>query len=440
MSDSGGQLTNGGPRPDRGHPGSRRPLPERFCNLDRLLAVMRQRQVDSGLVLYLRPNVFYMSGYSSKPNQSVHETNGYGVFFLSPSKPEESILVVPDIDIAAFHSNPSWIKDVRAYASMPLPFDLPVGPDTIGRSVPKEILASKLGSRIANTYEESLLSASKRAMNDLGIKNGRVGFDDLRLARSLGTDAMEVVDAYGLMKYVRQVKTAEEIDLLRAAAMINEEAISQLVDAWQPGMTWFDLNHAYHVNVARLGGFVHDPGGVIVANPRGIEPVFYVDSGLDDFELTPGMNVMLDCHGTLNQYCWDSGKTWVVQDKRRGVAALVERATIEAMHAVNDAIRPGVKLRELQRIGFAVFEALKVPDARRASVFFHGLGLEHADVEVLSAAGRPDWQIEEGQLVATHIVYPGDASVRFYLEDNAIAHPQGGRSLYSWSYETLVNR
>ena len=185
---------------------------------------------------------------------------------------------------------------------------------------------------------------------------------------------------------------------------------------------------------------MHDPGGVILASPRGIESVFYIDTGLEDFELKPGMNIMLDCHGTLNQYCWDAGKTWTIESARTGLAALVERAGIEAMHAVNSAVRPGVELRELQAIGLRVFEQMRVPDARRTSIFFHGLGLEHSDVEMLSAAGRPDWKIEDGaQLVSTHVIYPGDQTVRYYLEDNVIARPSGGESLYSWSYETLVN-
>jgi len=276
-------------------------------------------------------------------------------------------------------------------------------------------------------------------MKDLGMTCGRIGFDSLHFAHSMVDAEIEVVDAYNLMRSVRQVKTPEEIELLRAAAAINESAIQQLVKAWSPGMTWFDLNHVYHVNVAKLGGFVNDPGGVIVANPPGIEPVFYVDTGMDDFELKPGMNIMLDCHGTLNHYCWDSGKTWIIESERTGAAALVERAAIESMQRMRDALKPGMPLGQLQEVGLGVFRQLGAPEPDRASVFFHGLGLEHSDVEVLSAAGRPDWRIEENQLVATHIVYAGDASIRFYLEDNAIAHSAGSETLYTWSYETLVN-
>ena len=423
----------------RGHPGSRPLLPERFCNYDRLLWALEQRNVTDGLVISLRPNVFYLSGYTSKVNQSLHETNGFGAIFLSPKDPEHPILVVPDFELASFVVMPTWIKDIRAY-QVALPYDMPVDGKGFDRYVPSNVLTTEWGENARATYEESLIAASKRALADLGISSGRVAFDNVRFAQALAKPEMEIADAYDLMKFVRQVKTSEEITLMRAAAAINERAIEMLVKQWASGMTWFDLNHAYHVNVASLGGFVHDPGGVILANPPTIEPpVFFIDSGREDFELVPGMNIMLDCHGTLNQYCWDAGKTWSIGAERTGVAAAVERAGIEAMHAVNAAVRPGVELRELQAIGLRVFEQMRIPDPRRTSIFFHSLGLEHSDVEVLSRAGRPDWRIEEGQLVATHVIYPGDQAVRYYLEDNAIAHEDGGESLYSWSFETLVN-
>jgi Xaa-Pro aminopeptidase len=425
--------------PGRGHPGSRPKLPERFCNLDRLISLMKQRHVTEGLVIYLRPNVFYLSGYSSKPSQSVHETNGYGAVVLSPKEPEHPILVVPDLDLKFFLLNPTWVADIRAYANMVLPFDMQADGPAFDRSVPHEVTATEWGARARAKYESGFIVACRRAMKDLGIRSGNVGFDDLRLARTLAGDSMNVIDAYGLMQSVRQVKTPEELELMRLGAAINERAITQLVDSWSHGMTWFDLNHQYHMNVAALGGFVHDPGGVIVSNPRGIEPVFNIDTGLEDFEITPGMNLMLDCHGTINQYCWDSGKTWTVEAQRVGDAALIERAAIESMQTIQKELVPGVSLGELQRIGRKVFENLHVPDWRRVSVCFHGLGLEHGDVEILTSAGRPDWRIEDGQVVATHVIYPGEPNLRFYLEDNAVARPGGGESLYSWTLGTLLN-
>jgi Xaa-Pro aminopeptidase len=422
----------------RGHPGARPPIPERFCNTERLLWMMEQRGLD-GIVVSVRPNVYYMSGYASRASQAQHESGGYGAFFLSAAEPEHPILAIPDFELTYVAAHPSWVKDFRVYPVMSLPYHLPVDDAAFARSVPPRLLHLDWVENARRTYTENFQEACSAAMAALRLDRGRIGFDEPRFAQGLVGDGVEVIDAYSMLLGVRQVKTAAEIEMLRLGARINEGAILELVSSWQPGMTWLDLNHLYHVNVIKRGGFVTDPGGVIVNNPQGIEAVFEMDAGTDDFEIVPGMNIMLDCHGMVNLYRWDSGKTWVVESERTGTGALIERAAIEAMEAVKAAIVPGVELRALQEVGLDVFRRLGVPDWERTSIFFHGLGLSHSDVEVLTKAGRPDWKMEDGQIVSTHVVYPGSLEERFYLEDNAIARPAGGESLYDWDFETLLN-
>ena len=45
------------------HPFPREPLPERFCNFDRLLEMLELWNLD-GLVLSSEKNVFYLSGFN----------------------------------------------------------------------------------------------------------------------------------------------------------------------------------------------------------------------------------------------------------------------------------------------------------------------------------------------------------------------------------------
>ena len=63
--------------------------------------------------------------------------------------------------------------------------------------------------------------------------------------------------------------------------------------------------------------------GVIRAARR---PRSRSQTGLEDFEVEPGIHVMFDCHGTLDLYCWDGGKTWVVGGEPEGGAQAVCRA------------------------------------------------------------------------------------------------------------------
>jgi Xaa-Pro dipeptidase len=100
----------------------RTPLPERLCNLGRLLDTMEQRGMD-GVVSYLRPNVLYLSGFAPPASASVHETNGYAAVVISRHAPEHPVIVLAEFDLAHFLGQPSWIRDTRPYATLLTPFE-----------------------------------------------------------------------------------------------------------------------------------------------------------------------------------------------------------------------------------------------------------------------------------------------------------------------------
>jgi Xaa-Pro aminopeptidase len=237
------------------------------------------------------------------------------------------------------------------------------------------------------------------------------------------------------MKYVRQVKTQDELAILVKAARLNETILRYTMDVWRPGMTWRDLTTAYHVKCAELGGFVRDPGAIVVGN-RGADDWSFpmVGRQTEDYEIQVGDSMMWDCHGTYNGYCWDGGKTWVVEGAREGAAKTIEVAAVEAMKQIESHMVPGASLAELQRLGLDTIRRHGVPDPDRALIFFHGLGLEHGDLEI-STLSRGDIALEKDMVMSMHVVYPGGPRERFYIEDNALVTDQGGKSLYSWGVE-----
>jgi Xaa-Pro aminopeptidase len=392
---------------------TRTALPAQFCNLSRLFDTLEQRQLE-GVVAYLRPNVFYLSGFAPPSNQSVHETNGYAAVVVSRHAPDHPIIVVAEFDLAYFRLQPSWITDVRPYATLILPFDIPLGPMPLDRFIPAAERSSDWAQVARAAYVPSLIEGVRSAMRDLRLQQGRVGFDDLRLAQALSSPEVQVVDAYGALKYVRQVKTADEVELLRKATRLNQVALEQTIGSWSPGTTWQELIHTYNVTATALGGFVRDPGAVVLANAPGSDPALYMTSGLEDFEVQPGMHIMWDCHGTWQHYCWD-------------VAA--------AMSALQDAMKPGARLSQLQASGRRAFRQAGLPNADDAFIFFHGLGLEHIDMEV--TASHQDWALEDGMVVSAHLQVPGDDHHRGWLEEIFLVTPGGGEPFFSWDHNPI---
>ena len=68
-------------------------------------------------------------------------------------------------------------------------------------------------------------------------------------------------------------------------------------------------------------------------------------------------------------------------------------ATAEAMRVIEDAMRPGTGITELQLLGRDVYRKMGVPRPESVLIFFHGLGLSHMDLEEIQADGTPlgDW-------------------------------------------------
>ena len=412
-------------------------LPERFCNLDRLLFSMRSRGLD-GIVATAPLDVFYLTGFNGIAHKS-DEPRPYAVI-ISREAPENAVMVIADYYVGSLLSQPTWIRDVRPFRAVMMPLDLPADRADIDRFIPDSGRGVEWVEAARERYAFGMHDAVRAALADLRLDRGRVAFDDLGFAHKLGVDGLEIADGYDPMMYARAVKTSYEMVLLERATSLNQAAIERAVSSWQRGMSWRELNRAYQHAVVDLGGFFRDPGAMVWGHPRGTDAAITLQTGLEDFPVEPGMHVMFDCHGTLDLYCWDGGKTWVVDAEPEGDARRHADATAAATETVLAAMRPGARVSELQAAGRAAFRKAGVADADAAVIFFHGLGLSHMDLEQSTADGKPntDWALEENMVVAAHLLYPGDERRRMWVEEVAHVTPDGGRPLFRWGFHPLT--
>jgi len=410
---------------------ARQPLPERFCNLERLLAAMAARGLD-GIVLSTPLNVFYLCGFNGIAHKA-DEPRPYAAV-LSRHAPDHPIVVLADYYLAAFLAQPSWVRDIRPFRAVMMPLDRAPQRHDIDRFIPRAASELDWVRNARARYAFDMGSALRGALADLNLQGGRIGFDDLALGQRLGVEPAVVVDAYDTLMFARAVKTPTEIGLLRRATALNREAIERTVRSWEKGMRWRDLNRAYHAAVVDLGGFVRDPGAMVWGHPRGSEAALTLQTGLEDFEVERGLHVMFDCHGTLDLYCWDGGKTWVVGGEPQGEGKRNLRASAQVAEQLVAEMKPGTRPSQLQGRGRELYRKAGVADADAAIVFFHGLGLSHMDVEQTTA----DWRFEAGMVVPLHMVYPGGESSRAWLEEVVLITEEGGEPFFGWGYEPLL--
>jgi Xaa-Pro aminopeptidase len=412
-------------------------LAKRFCNLDRLYHAMEARGLE-GIVATTPQNVYYLTGFNAIAHKS-DEPRPYAVV-LSRHAPEHPVMVVADYYLATFLAQPTWFEDIRPFRAVMMPLDLPPDSGDIDRFIPRTGSGVGWIERARKSYAFDMGTALRGALTDLKLDHGRVAFDDAGFGLRLELETVELADGYDALMFARAVKTGAELRLLERATQLNEAAIRRTIKAWQPGATWRDLGKAYACAAVDLGGFVRDPGAMVWSHPQGADAAITLQTGYEDGEIERGCHVMFDCHGTRELYCWDGGKTWVVGGAPEGAGKRNAEATARVAESLLEAMRPGARVSALQAHAREVYRKAGLPNPSEAVIFFHGLGLSHMDIEQRTADGRAngDWVLEKGMVVPLHLLVPGGARERYWLEEVAVVTESGGRPLFSWGFGPLV--
>lgn len=416
----------------------RPPLPRRFCNLDRVVHALEARNLD-GIVVTSPQNVFYLTGFNTIAHKS--DEPRVCAVILSRVAPEQPIMVVADYYLASFLTQETWVEDIRPFRAVMMALDLPEQKSDIDRFIPKDALGTPWIESARKNYTFEMTSGLKGALRDLKLETGNVAFDDMGFGIRLGLDGVTVSDGYDPMMFARSVKTPTELELLRRSSKLNEAAIHKTIASWQEGITWRDLNLAYATAVAELGGFVRDPGGMVWGHPRGTEETIMLATGFEQTEVSAGTHVMFDCHGTIDMYCWDGGKTWVVGGEPEGAGKNWAQATNAVWETLMSAMKPGAKIKDLQALARDTYRKAGVPDPDRALIFFHGLGLSHMELELMTAAGEKpggNWTLEEGMVAPIHLLYPGSEHNRSWCEEVVEIRADGGKPMFSWGPEPIT--
>jgi Xaa-Pro aminopeptidase len=245
----------------------------------------------------------------------------------------------------------------------------------------------------------------------------------LRLQAALPGATFSVASA--LVSPLRQLKDAEEIELLRAAAGAADRTVEAMISGRLVGRTEADLAREVRERLVAEG---HDSAefAIVAGGPNSASPHHEVSARV----VRAGEPLLLDIGGRHAGYCSDITRTvWIggaagqgPDDAFRRLHGLVE----EAQAAGRAAIRPGVALGDLDRAARAIIEA-----GGHGEHFFHrlghGIGLEvHEDpylVEGNTALLAPGnaFSVEPG------IYLEGRYGAR--IEDIAICTPTGGETL-----------
>ncbi|MEA2289514.1 MAG: Xaa-Pro aminopeptidase [Solirubrobacteraceae bacterium] len=282
--------------------------------------------------------------------------------------------------------------------------------------------AEQLDDTWAREISTDLLEGVVKHLPDEGEL--RVGFDDAhlsvrdhaKLARMV-RDGVELVAAGGVVEELRAVKDDEELDRVRAAARLADEALTDVLSRGLTGRTEQEVALDLEFTMRRMGAEAASFPPIVAAGAHGALP----HARPRDVAIPPGTLCVIDWGAQLDGYASDCTRTFATGDvdpRDRDVYELVLRAQEAALQAV----RPGPTGREVDAVAREIIDA-----AGHAEHFGHGLGhgvgLEVHEGPRLSKQGEDALRPRMVVTVEPGVYVPGAVGVR--IEDLVIVSEDG---------------
>jgi len=359
---------------------------------ERLAAELREREID--VLLVATPvNVRYLTGFTG--------TNGLALIYTGE---------------AATHR---FFTDFRyatqSAAQVPDAFD-------------REIVAGEMLEGVVGVLTSSGDTAGKRlAFDDAGLTVKQ----HARLVELLDEE-WELVPCAGAVEGLRAVKDAGEIDRIRAASRLADEALRETLEAGVVGRSERDVAIELELRMRRLGAEGPSFPSIVAAGAHGALP----HAAPRSREIRKDVLVTIDWGALHEGYCSDCTRTYAtgerISDRAREVYALVLAAQERALAAV----RAGPNGKEVDAVARELIEAAGEGD-HFGHGLGHGVGIEVHEGPRLSRLASEDPLLAGNVVTVEPGVYlPGRLGVR--IEDLVVVTADGQEVLTRLSKELTV--
>ena len=243
-------------------------------------------------------------------------------------------------------------------------------------------------------------------------------------------------DAGKLMRNIRKVKTAEEIEQFRISAQRHVEVYKEVRECFRMGMTDLQLQYEIEYRMRKMGslGLFRAYGsnmdvfmGSLLAgkNAEAPSPFDFALGGQGEHSIYPlgacgmvleeGMAVMVDMAGNYTPYMTDMTRVFSV-GRLADEAYRAHRVSLDIHERVMEMARPGTACADLYREAVDIAERAGLSDCfmgtqQQAKFIGHGVGLQINELPVLTP--RSQEVLESGMVFALEpkFVIPGTGAV-----------------------------
>ncbi len=280
--------------------------------------------------------------------------------------------------------------------------------------------ATQSAEQVPAAFEREIVTGDLlEALADmLADDGGRLGFDDASLTvkqhaklEELLGGGWELVPCAGAVERMREVKDAGEIERIRAASELADEALRTVLEAGLVGRTERDVALELELCMRRLGAQAPSFPSIVAAGAHGALP----HAAPRAQEIPPDVLVTIDWGALHEGYCSDCTRTYATGEAISGQAREIYELVLSAQQRGLEAVKAGPSGREVDAVVRAVIEQAGYGE-QFGHGLGHGVGMEvHEGPRLSRTAGEEPLQAGNVVTVEPGVYLPGVLGVR--IED-----------------------
>ncbi len=256
-------------------------------------------------------------------------------------------------------------------------------------------------ARIWAEFTDSAMAVLADQLGELGLSEARIGIEldylpagDFAKLRALMPKAT-FEPCEHILARLRQIKTADEIVLLRKLSRIADQAITDALASVHAGDTEMDIAGGLTRRIYELGA-EHFKLLIVATGPRSQLP----NVGPSDRVLQRGDVCRVEIFSVIAGYQAGVCRTAVVQ-QAPPMAECIWRHLVDCKYRIMEMVKPGASCRAVYDAFIAKLSEMKLPPI---SFVGHGIGLHLHEDPYLGKTpilGRPgeDARLEEGMVL-----------------------------------------
>ncbi|WP_313893823.1 Xaa-Pro peptidase family protein [Psychrobacillus sp.] len=291
-----------------------------------------------------------------------------------------------------------------------------------------EITGYRIVKHTKTLVEEIGQQVAEMGIKTLGFEKDNVTYSEFELYEK--AVVAKLVPVSGLVEKIRLIKTEEEINIIKSACRIADQAFEHIITYIKPGLTELEVSNELEFFMRKLGATSSSfdtivASGVRSALPHGVASEKVIENG--DF-------VTLDFGAYFNGYISDMTRTVAVGEPSEQLKEIYQ-VVLDSQLLALEKVKPGMTGKEADAIARDYIASKGYGEAFGHSLG-HGIGLEVHEGPGLSF--RSDITLEPGMIITIEpgIYLPNIGGVR--IEDDAIVTENGLEKLTHSTKELLI--